>query len=76
MAKKLTFEEKMQRLDGIVRQLEEGSLELAASLKLYGEGVKLAKECSSELDKARQQVMMLVREETSGEMQQQPFAEE
>ena len=74
MAKKVTFELKIERLDEIVRQLEEGKLDLDASLKLYTEGVKLSQDCGKELENARLKVAMLVEE--NGEMTTQPFEAE
>ena len=72
MAKKVTFEEKMDKLDAIVRQLEAGELELSASLKLFSEGIRLSQQCQKELEEAQQQVSMLV-QQADGSMQEQPL---
>ena len=50
-AKKLSFEEKLSRLEEIV----------ADSLRLFEEGTKLVNACSTELDKAEQQVVKLMK---------------
>ena len=60
MAKqKLTFEASMQRLDEIVKQLEEGDVPLDASLALFEEGSHLLKTCNALLDTAEQKVVQL-----------------
>ena len=41
--KSQTFEASMQRLEEIVRQLEQGNVPLEASLKLFQEGTALVK---------------------------------
>ena len=40
-----TFEEKMQSLEKIVKQLDEDEVSLEESLKLYQRGVELSSEC-------------------------------
>ena len=42
-AKKLSFEEKLSRLEEIVAALEKGDAPLADSLRLFEEGTKLMK---------------------------------
>ena len=59
MAKK-SFEENMARLEEIVALLEKGDAQLSQSLSLFEEGTKLAAACRTELDKAEQQVKVLV----------------
>ena len=51
-AKKMSFEEKLSRLEEIVAALEKGDAPLADSLRLFEEGTKLVNACSTELDKA------------------------
>ncbi len=55
----LTFEESLQRLEGIVEKLEGGEVPLAESLKLYEEGIKLAKVCAGILTDAELTVKRL-----------------
>ena len=59
--KKMSFEEKLARLEEIVALLEKGDAALAASLSLVEEGTKLANACTAELDKAEQQVVKLMK---------------
>ena len=56
-----TFETSMQRLEEIVRQLEQGNVPLEASLKLFQEGTALVKSCTALLDSAEQQIVKLMK---------------
>lgn len=53
------FEQSMQTLETIVKQLETGDLPLEESLKLYEDGVKLASQCQQALTQAEQKVAVL-----------------
>ena len=59
--KSQTFEASMQRLEEIVRQLEQGNVPLEASLKLFQEGTALVKSCTALLDGAEQQIVKLMK---------------
>ena len=59
--KKLSFEQKLQRLEEIVALLEKGDAQLADSLALFEEGTKLIADCSAELDSAEQKVVKLMK---------------
>ncbi len=66
------FEKAMERLEEIVENLEGGDLSLENSLKVFEEGMKLARFCSDKLEEADKKVTLLVRE--SGEKHTQvPF---
>ena len=60
-AKKVTFEQQLQRLEEIVAALEKGAVQLADSLSLFEEGTKLITACSKQLDQAEQQVVKLMK---------------
>ncbi len=60
-AKKVTFEQQLQRLEEIVASLEKGDVPLADSLALFEEGTKLIGACSKQLDQAEQQVVKLMK---------------
>lgn len=60
-AKKMKFEESMQRLQEIVNKLESGEESLENSMKLFEEGAKLSTQCYQMLDKAEQQVTELTK---------------
>ena len=59
--KSQTFETSMQRLEEIVRQLEQGNVPLEASLKLFQEGTALVKSCTALLDSAEQVIVKLMK---------------
>lgn len=60
-AKKVTFEQQLERLEEIVSLLERGDAQLADSLALFEEGTKLIAACSKQLDQAEQQVVKLMK---------------
>ncbi len=51
-----SFEEKMQRLEQIVRAMERGDVALEESMKLFQEGTALVQDCGKLLDEAELQV--------------------
>ena len=55
MAKK-SFEEALERLEAITRELENGNLDLEGSLKKFEEGVRLADFLSARLDIAQKKI--------------------
>jgi len=56
------FEKAMERLEEIVENLEGGELSLEDSLKVFEEGMKLARFCSHKLEEAEKKVTLLIRE--------------
>ena len=63
----MSFEEAIARLEAIVQQLEAGSGDLDVSLKLFEEGMQLAKTCEEILGQAEERI-----EELLGEAQESP----
>ncbi|HTX58081.1 MAG TPA: exodeoxyribonuclease VII small subunit [Verrucomicrobiae bacterium] len=51
-----TFEEKLARIDAIVKELESGNAELARAVELFKEGKALARECEALLRGAQEQI--------------------
>jgi len=49
----------MQRLEQIVRKMEQGDVPLEESLKLFQEGTDLVRKCSELLDNAQLQVKLM-----------------
>lgn len=49
----VTFEQAIGRLEEIVDLLDGGDLTLEESLKLFEEGIALARKCNSQLDEAQ-----------------------
>ena len=58
------FESSFSRLEKIVERLESGSIELEEALKLYEEGIKLVKACTSKLAEAEKKIKKLSRNES------------
>jgi exodeoxyribonuclease VII small subunit len=56
MAQKVTFEDAMNRLEEIVRRLEEEKVPLEESIRLYEEGMKIGKRCRNILDDAGRRI--------------------
>jgi exodeoxyribonuclease VII small subunit len=61
-AHELSFEAALVRLEQVVDRLEQGDLELEASLEAFEEGVRLSRRCASQLDAAEQRIEVLMRE--------------
>ena len=57
--KQLTYEQAMERLAVITDRLEDGSLPLADTLKLYEEASALVRLCNTYLDTAEQKIVTL-----------------
>lgn len=57
--KNQTFEENLQRLELIVRKMEQGDVALEESLKLFQEGTELVRKCTELLDNAKLQVRLV-----------------
>ena len=60
--KELNFEKALEKLEKIVKELEEGELALEDSLKKYEEGVGLTVFCQEKLDKAKQRIEVLMKD--------------
>ena len=57
----LNFEAAMERLEEIVRRMEQGNVPLAESLRLFEEGTTLVSQCSTMLDDAELKVVRLMK---------------
>jgi exodeoxyribonuclease VII small subunit len=56
----LSFEAALRELETIVRQLEDGRVELEASIDLYGRGALLRRHCEAKLAQAKAKVEQVV----------------
>ncbi len=68
----IKFEDALLRLERIVDQLEAGNLGLEESLKVFEEGVGLARRCAKYLDEAEKRIELLTRDE-SGLLKTEPL---
>ena len=72
-AQEKTFEESIQRLEEILKQLEGDKVDLESALSQYEEGVRLLKNCHGILETARQKIEILRGVETDGVPAVEPF---
>lgn len=72
----MDFEKKLGRLEEIVQKMERGELALEDSLKLFEEGVKLSRECHTQLNEAEVKVKKLSGFDAAGNVQTESFASE
>ena len=72
----MDFEKKLSRLEEIVQKMERGELALEESMKLFEEGVKLSRECQTQLSKAEAQVKKLVDFDDKGKALTEDFKTE
>jgi exodeoxyribonuclease VII small subunit len=67
-----TFESALERLEGIVEEMEGDRLPLELLLERYGEGTSLLKVCQEKLDAAEKKIEIITRA-ASGKPQLAPF---
>ncbi len=70
-----SFETNLERLDSIVRELEDADLPLEKALQLYEEGMKLSDVCHKQLEEAEGRVEIL-RKRVGGKIVAEPFKTE
>ena len=61
----LSFEESLEKLETIVKELESGNAKLDESIKKYTEAMELASNCSKTLDDATKTVNKILKENGS-----------
>lgn len=69
----MDFEKRLTRLEEIVTKMESGDLSLEDSLKFFEEGVKLSRECNTQLTQAEQKVKVLLSVDSSGRAATEDF---
>lgn len=76
--KEKSFEEAISRLEKIIAELEQGEQTLEDNLKLFEEGIALARHCRGKLDEAQGKVEILlgIKEGTPQTEDFQPHGEE
>jgi exodeoxyribonuclease VII small subunit len=68
----LSYEEALGELEGLIRKLETGSIDLADSISSYERGVALANHCSTLLEQTETKVQRLVLG-PQGQPREEPF---
>lgn len=59
MAKKTTFESRLEALESVVKRMEAGQMPLNDTLKAYEEGMALVRQLKNELDAAEKRMIEL-----------------
>ncbi len=61
--KELTFEENLEKLEEIVKKLENGNVPLDDAIENFNEAMKLAKTCDEKLKNAEEKVNKILNED-------------
>lgn len=69
----LSFEKALERLEAVVRELEDGQTGLEESLAKYEQGVGLLKRCYAQLRQAEQRILELTGQDSEGQAVGKPF---
>ena len=69
-----SFEEQIEKLENIVKELEKGDLNLDDSVAKFEEGIKISKECNDILETAEKKITILVNQ--NGEIKEEKFETE
>lgn len=67
-----SFEELMENLESIVRDLEKGDLNLDDSVTKFEEGMRISKECNKILESSEKRISILL--ENNGEITEEDFS--
>ena len=55
----MTYEQQLQQLETLIKQLENGDLSLDQTLAAYEQGVALIRACQQQLEQAEQRIQLL-----------------
>lgn len=55
----MTYEQQLQQLEALIKQLENGDLSLDQTLAAYEQGIGLVRACQQQLEHAEQRIQML-----------------
>lgn len=67
-----SFEETLEELELIAKNLENGDLKLDDAIEAFEKGIKLSKECTKKLDEAEKKINILVQNE-EGKLTEEKF---
>lgn len=68
---KKNFEEQIEELESIIKELEAGKLNLDESVEKFEEGMKISKECSKMLESAERKITILLNKD--GNVEEENF---
>ena len=69
-----SFEQCLDQLEKVVKELEAGDLQLERSLALFEQGMALSESCRKQLEEAETRIELLIKKD--GRMQAEPFSPE
>lgn len=69
--KKLSYEEKLRQVEGMITAMEAGGLSLEETLRQYEEGMSLLGEMEKELNEAQQRLTVLRRQADGTEAEEE-----
>lgn len=72
MEKDLNFEQAIEELENIAKELESGELNLNDSIKKFEDGMKLSKKCTEYLEEAEKRINILI--EKDGQLSEESFS--
>lgn len=61
--KEVKFEEAMEQLEEIAKELENGELSLEESVSKFEEGMKLSKKCNDMIEEAEKKITILLQKD-------------
>ena len=70
--KKISFEDSIDKLEDIVKELESGDLSLEEAIKKFESGMKYSTYCNDLLDKTEKKISILL-EDSNGNIKEEPF---
>ena len=62
---KINFEKSIEKLEGIVKSLEDTTISLDESLKLYESGIEIIASCNRALEEAKQRIQIVSSQKAS-----------
>ena len=68
---KKNFEEQIEELENIIKELEAGKLNLDESVEKFEAGMKISKECSKMLESAERKITILLNKD--GNVEEEDF---
>lgn len=68
--KEMTLEEMFEKLDGVVKTMEQGEASLEESFRLYHQGMDMLKSCNDKIDKVEKKMLILDNEGEAHEFEQ------
>ena len=70
----MTYEQQLQQLEALIKQLENGDLSLDQTLAAYEQGIGLVRACQQQLEQAEQRIQLLAQDD-NGEETLIPFTD-